>query len=29
MMAELIADRIRGRAPLAPEHVDTYRKQVA
>jgi choline dehydrogenase len=29
MMAELIADRVRGRAPLAPEHVDTYRKQVA
>ena len=29
MMAELIADRIRRRAPLAPEHVDTYRKQVA
>jgi choline dehydrogenase len=29
MMAELLADRIRGRAPLAAEHVDTYRKQVA
>jgi hypothetical protein len=25
MMAERIADDIRGRAPLAPEHADYYR----